>query len=323
MIFGRKIKNTKIDHPPIFILGHWRSGTTLLHELMVTNPSYASPNTFQCFAPSHFLLSEPLMVKFGGFLLPKQRPMDNMEAGWTLPQEDEFALMNLGVPTPYLRIAFPRTQPKQLDYLSLDIEDKKLEAWSEKFMWFLKLLTFHYGGRRLVLKSPTHTARVKHILRMFPNAKFIHLTREPTRLYSSTLRLWKSLQDVQALHDPPSLEDQEAYVEECLIHMYRTFEEDRRTVPDSQIMDIRYEDLAANPLDTVREVYERLELGEFELAEPALRNRLVDHAKYRPNQHQIDANLKERVQEVWPNYPKLYDSPETTPSEPTFSASKP
>src|SRR6478735_3085397 len=34
MLYGRKIAEQKIDHDPVFILGHWRSGTTLLHNLM-------------------------------------------------------------------------------------------------------------------------------------------------------------------------------------------------------------------------------------------------------------------------------------------------
>ncbi len=118
-LHGRRIRETRLNAPPIFILGHWRSGTTLLHEMLVNDPQFASPSTYQCFAPWHFVVSEWLMVRFGSFLLPKKRPMDNMEAGWELPQEDEFALMNLGVPTPYLRIAFPQSQPSALEYLDL------------------------------------------------------------------------------------------------------------------------------------------------------------------------------------------------------------
>ncbi len=35
LFFGRKIRETRIKHPPIFLIGHWRSGTTHLHELMI------------------------------------------------------------------------------------------------------------------------------------------------------------------------------------------------------------------------------------------------------------------------------------------------
>lgn len=306
-VHGRRIRSTQIAQPPVFILGHWRSGTTLLHELLVHDERFVSPNTYQCFAPWHFLLSEPLMVKLGGFLLPKHRPMDNMEAGWLLPQEDEFALMNLGVPTPYLRIAFPQSQPKLLDYLDMEnLKPQELDDWRKRFEWFLKALTYHYDGKQLVLKSPPHTGRIAELAEMFPGAKFIHLTRDPASLYSSTLRLWRSLEEVQALHDSPSEAEMEVYVTESLKRMYRRFDSARKQIAPQDIVDVRYEDLAANPLATVCSVYEQLELGGFEQVEPALVRRLENHEQYRPNQHALDDAQRRKVLELWPEYAERY-----------------
>ncbi len=307
LIFGRRIERIELEKPPVFILGHWRSGTTLLHELLVQDPQFASPNTFQCFAPSHFLLSEPLMVRLGGFLLPKQRPMDNMEAGWQLPQEDEFALMNLGVPTPYLRIAFPQSQAKSLEYLDMrGLSEVELKLWQDRFQWFLKVLTYHYGGRQLVLKSPPHTGRIGVLAQMFPGAKFIHLTRDPVKLFPSTLRLWRSLESVQALHDSPSDSEMQAYVTECLTRMYDAFEQERQQIDDSQIVDVRYEDLAAEPLEIVRSLYSQLDLGDFDQVEKQLKHRLADHGDYQPNLHAIDSSLRQQVTERWPEYTRRY-----------------
>ena len=109
-IYGRRIAQTQLAGPPLFVRGHWRSGTTLLHELLGLDDRFASPTTFQCFAPSHFLLTESVVSNYGNWLIPNRRPMDNMKAGWSFPQEDEFALMNLGAPTPYLRIASLREE---------------------------------------------------------------------------------------------------------------------------------------------------------------------------------------------------------------------
>ncbi len=139
LFLSRKIAAAQPAQDPVFILGHWRSGTTLLHELLVVDPRFASPSTYECFAASHFLVSEWAMVRFGNFLIPNKRPMDEMEAGWKLPQEDEFALMNLGAPSPYLRIAFPQEPPPHLDYLDMQITDtKSLSLWKEKFQWFVR-----------------------------------------------------------------------------------------------------------------------------------------------------------------------------------------
>src|SRR5262245_46818110 len=116
---GRKIAETEIKQPPVFIIGHWRSGTTYLHELTQVDERFVSSSTYQCFAPHHCLLTEWLMRSLGFWLVPKQRPMDNMAAGWDRPQEDEFALLTLGAPTPYLRMAFPNDPPQHAEFLDM------------------------------------------------------------------------------------------------------------------------------------------------------------------------------------------------------------
>jgi omega-hydroxy-beta-dihydromenaquinone-9 sulfotransferase len=303
LLFNRRIERISIKEDPVFILGHWRSGTTLLHELLVSDPRFASPNTFQCFAPSHFLISEYLMVRFGNFLLPKKRPMDEMAAGWQLPQEDEFALMNLGVPTPYLKIAFPETQPEALEYLDMQgVSEADRERWRRKFLWFIKVLTYHYGDKRLVLKSPPHTGRIRELLTLFPKATFIHLSRDPCKLYPSTLRLWKSLQDVQALQKTQDDDALGSYVTKCLKRMYRGYEDGRSLIPDGQFAQVSYEDLVADPMKTVEELYNTLNLGDFASVRPELDKRLRDHDSYRTNRHQVDQQLAAEILQRWPEY---------------------
>lgn len=307
LIYGRRIRTTEITHSPVFILGHWRSGTTLLHELLEADPQFASPNTFQCFAPWHFLLSEYLMVRFGNFLIPKKRPMDEMKAGWSLPQEDEFALMNLGLPTPYLRIAFPRTQDRNWSYLDLqDLSPAELRAWEDRFLWFLKTLTVRYGTKRLILKSPPHTGRLAELARIFPDAKFIHLTRDPRKLFSSTMRLWRSLDEVQALQKPLEEPQLKEFVIRGLQRMYEGFEAARPQLPDNRLVDVRYEALVEQPKQTMRQLYDRLDLGDFQQAEPRLDERLQGHNKYQPNRHPLDAGLEREILSFWSQYAETY-----------------
>src|SRR5260370_121735 len=120
-LYGRRIKRTQIRAAPIFIIGHWRTGTTLLHELLILDERHNYPNTYQCLAPHHFLLTEKLFTRLFRFLLPSRRPMDNMAAGWDRPQEDEFALCMLGAPSPYLTIAFPNHPPQ--DHAAFNLVD--------------------------------------------------------------------------------------------------------------------------------------------------------------------------------------------------------
>ena len=303
---GRRIEKTVLEQDPVFILGHWRSGTTLMHELLVLDEQFASPTTYACFAPWHFLVTEKLMVKFGSSLLPDKRPMDNMKAGWELPQEDEFALMNLGAPTPYLRIAFPKSDSPWMNFLDMrNVEPRDLERWQRKLMWFVQALTYQHG-KQLVLKSPPHTGRVSQLLKMFPNAKFVHMVRDPRKLYASTLRLWQSLEDIQAMQIEKDDSRLKAYVWECLTRMYSAFEADRAQIPAGRIVDVHYEDLVADPLKTVEQVYTQLALGDFSKVRPAIAQRFAADREYQVNEHRISPELEAAVLANWGPYAQRY-----------------
>ena len=108
-----------LGEPPIFVIGHWRTGTTLLHDLFSVDPNLAYPTTFECFFPHHFLLTEEVLSKVMRGLLPKKRPQDDVPVGFDRPQEEEFAMMILGEGTPYITHAWPRFGPADTEYLDL------------------------------------------------------------------------------------------------------------------------------------------------------------------------------------------------------------
>jgi omega-hydroxy-beta-dihydromenaquinone-9 sulfotransferase len=321
LLHGRQIAAQKIPEPPLFIIGHWRSGTTMLHEWLNLDPQFASPTTYQCFAPWHFLLTEGMVQRFGRFLLPKHRPMDNMAAGWHLPQEDEFALMNLGSPSPYRRIAFPRRPPPDMELLDMppDLDRRQREHWCRSMLWFAKALTYH-ANRRLLLKSPTHTGRL-HILRqLFPGAKFVHITRDPRNLFPSTVRLWQALDSIQGLQVPsPEPGPLEQYVLECLPRMYAAFEKHRVDVPADSLVDVRYEDLVVDPVGQVQRIYRQLQLDGFEQLLPQLQAAQQAAEDYRTNRHRIAPQQLTQVMSAWHDYASQYgylDEPDDRSSTP-------
>ena len=147
VVWGRRITRTKIDRHPIFILGHWRAGTTWLHELMVLDPRHTFPDTYTCFAPNHCLVSRGWLSRMISVFMPTLRPMDNMPAGWDKPQEDEFALCNMGLPSPYLTIAFPNEPPQYPEYLTLrSLPPAALGRWKRAFVRFLQCVTLARPG---------------------------------------------------------------------------------------------------------------------------------------------------------------------------------
>jgi omega-hydroxy-beta-dihydromenaquinone-9 sulfotransferase len=305
--YGRRLQQVQVDPPPVFIIGHWRSGTTLLHELLVRDPQFAYPTTYECFAPSHFLVSEWIVPRLVGFLLPKKRPMDNMGAGFSYPQEDEFALANLGCPTPYLHIAFPNEPPGYLELLDMEgVSDEIQQRWEREMLAFAKALTLAHG-KRLILKSPPHTGRVEVLSRLFPGAKFIHIARHPETLFVSTRRLWSTLYDVQGLQIP-RYENLDEYIFTCFERMYGGFERQRQSIPPGHLCDVKYEELVRNPLEQVAEIYRKLDLGDFEAVRPELETLLQQKEGYRPNRHEeLEPEVQARIRQRWAGYYAKYD----------------
>jgi hypothetical protein len=306
-MFGHRVNATKLAEPPLFVLGHWRSGTTLLHELLILDERHTYPNTYECFAPLHFVWTEwfvpPLLRK----LLPSTRPMDMMEAGWDRPQEDEFALANMGVPSPYLAWAFPQHGPVADEYLDLlSLSHSEREQWKQALREFVQRVAA-LRNRRIILKSPTHTARVKTLLEVFPDARFVHIVRDPLALFPSTMRLWNTLSHVQGMQTVdgviPWVERQ---VLNTFARMYERFEQDRNLIPEGRLAELHFEALVADPVGQMQSVYEQLNLGGFESARPAIARYSADHSGYRPGHYSLSPATTERVRRHWAPYFERY-----------------
>ncbi len=277
-----------------------------MHELLQLDDRYTSPNTYQCFAPWHFLLTEWFIHRFGNFLLPEKRPMDNMKVGWSLPQEDEFALMVLGAATPYYRIAFPREPVPHMDSLgSGSFSPADLEHWKRAIDWFFRALTYHVN-KPLIIKSPPHTGRLGVLAQMYPDAKFVHMVRDPRKLYPSTKKLWRALNQVQSLQDGEDEESLHRFVIDSFHRMYDAFEIDRQHLDPKRIIDVRYEDLVKSPVETVRAIYSHLELGNPDPMIQKIEQRQANETDYQANQHHIDAELERIVQKDWSSYAERY-----------------
>jgi omega-hydroxy-beta-dihydromenaquinone-9 sulfotransferase len=297
-LYRKQISQTRIEHAPIFIVGHWRTGTTLLHELLILDKRHTYPTTYQCLDPNHFLISEKLFKRLFYFLLPERRPMDNMQVGWERPQEDEFAMCMLGQPSPYLDLVFPNRPP--LVPASMDLEH--LPAWQHRewkraFVGFLKALTLR-DPRRLVLKSPPHSCRIKTLLELFPDARFVHIMRDPYAVFPSTVKLWKSLAAKHGVQTPHHRHVEEKVLSQ-FTQLYAKLEEGKRLVAPSRFHELKYEDLMANPIGQMRRLYERLELGGFEEVQPRLDEYMAKSSNYEKNRFQLTPAQRHIISQRW------------------------
>jgi len=297
-LYGKRIRQTILREPPIFILGHWRNGTTLLHELMIQDPRFGFPNTYECLDPSHFLLTERFFKRCFGFLVPSRRPMDNMPAGFDRPQEDEFALCMLGVPSPYLTIAFPNHPPQAQEYLDFEgVPRRALARWKLTLYRFLQSVAYR-NTKRLVLKSPPHTGRIKVLQELFPGALFVHIMRDPYVVFASTVNLWKTLYLAHGLQRP-TFAGLEEHVFTTYLRLDAKLEEGRRLVDARHFYELRYEDLVRDPVGQLRALYEHFDFGGFETYLPHLERFLATIKGYETNRYQLKPEQRAEITRRW------------------------
>ncbi|QJW99474.1 sulfotransferase family protein [Frigoriglobus tundricola] len=304
-LYGERVRETGIDRHPVFVIGHWRTGTTLLHELLIRDPQFGFPDMQDCCNPHHALLTNGFYKRYGRWLLPEKRPMDNMRFGWERPQEDEFALALLGLPSPYTDFAFPNRPPMHPGALDLSgLTPAELRKWKRLFVRFLKEVTVR-TGKQLVLKSPPHTARVPTLLELFPDARFVHVVRDPRVVFPSTLNLWKSMARTHGLQRPewPGLEEK-VYREFRVI--YDRLEEARPLLKPGRFHELRYEELVQDPVGEMKKVYAGLELDGFEAARPRLEDYLRQTAGYETNKYELTAAQRDTITQRWGDVMRRY-----------------
>jgi hypothetical protein len=302
-IFRRRAEAVEIV-PPLFVLGHWRSGTSFLHKLLTLDPEAAFPTTFECVFPDGFLVAEPALWWALSPFLPKTRPMDAIPMGSAEPFEDEFALVKLGLLSPYAALAFPRHGPPAFSSFDVsELPESDRRTWEAGFLWFMRRLQLAHPGRRLVLKSPPHTARIAALLKLFPEARFVHIARNPYEIDPSTLRLWKILNSRLGLQNPANDDGWlPEHVLATLPRLYAAYERDRPLIPAGHLVEIRYEELVTDPKAALESIYARLGLGDFALFSSAVDVHLDRLGPHRPGIHQLDDVERRAIQARWQPY---------------------
>lgn len=279
--FSRQIEVTRVE-PPLFVLGMWRSGTTHLQNLLSLDERFAFPNYFQALFPHTFLLMEDRSAKLADALSPKTRPLDNMAIGMDQPCEDEMALCALVQRSFMLSLVFPRRSDfydRFLTFREAGAED--LRRWKEAFRWFVRKLSFKYA-RPLVLKSPGHTCRIKLLLELFPEARFVHIHRHPYEVYLSARRSAERLVPYWALQRADMAEVQQG-VFDASTRFYRALFEERPLIPAEQFHELAFEDLERNPVAELQKTYAALRLPDFDVVAPRVCRYLASLADYQKN----------------------------------------
>jgi omega-hydroxy-beta-dihydromenaquinone-9 sulfotransferase len=268
LVYGRRVREATI-YPPLFILGIFRSGTTLLHNLLVQDDRFAYLNVYQACYPNTFLTTESTNARIMGFFLPDRRAQDGITLGMRETQEEEFALCGLTGRNFGMGLVFPRRAEQFRRYLTFrEATREDVAEWKSALVGLVRKLSFKYK-RPLILKSPANTARIRMLLELFPDARFVHIHRNPYDVFQSTRHTFDKVVPWVTLQRPvfDGLDDR---ILRQYREAYEVFFEERSLIPRGRFHEVSFAALEADPIGQVRGIYEGLGLPDFGYVEPAI-----------------------------------------------------
>ncbi|HWR27340.1 MAG TPA: sulfotransferase [Candidatus Thermoplasmatota archaeon] len=297
--YEKKINDVPLLESPIFIIGHWRSGTTYLHELLSNDPRFCYTTLWSTLLPESGLILEP-MKRFLARFLPSERPMDAIKVEMDGPYEDEAALAVLYPWSFFHCLHFPRNAEEQylksIHFQGLTPQEK--DQWKKTYLKFIKTVMFMNPGKRFLSKNPPNTARISTLLELFPEAKFIHIYRSPYLVYLSTKKMRMKVLDKLALQEA-SEEEIEQQVVSNYIRLMKSFFEQKEQIQTDRFVEIKYEDLIVDPMKHIQYIYETLRIPGLETAMPHMMKYLERQSGYKTNVYSIDEKIVNHVDKNW------------------------
>lgn len=295
-VYGRKIKQVEVKEAPLFVLGYWRSGTTLLQTLLSHDPNFQHLGLYRCLFPWHFLLTEKIATKLTAPFVPKARPMDNMKVSWDAPQEDDVSLCIMSGISPYMFLLKPDERASFWDPLDFDsLPPADVERWKDSLNTLVKKLSLN-SQKRIMMKSPFHTYHVKTLLEMFPDARFLYIHRNPYNIFRSSVHLRRRMIDENTMGRSPFVGHEQEVIDSYKFG-FEAYQKQKQLIPDGRLAEISYEDLEVDPIETLRSAYSGLDLPDFDKLEKAIEPELESMRNYRKNQFEDDPYWVNKVYE--------------------------
>ncbi len=295
--YSARLRSMKLPDDPLFIVGHWRTGTTYLHQLIHLDPQFTCPELVPISIPDSFLVSGKYYRKLFGWIMGGHRPMDRVKIAVDEPQEDEFALFRMTGSSPFERILFPRGEGYFLDHYSFIPENgRDYQRWKGALITFHKKLTLE-SGKTIVSKNPFHSMRIRELKEIFPRAKFIFINRNPIDVIPSTSHMWNIAAKHNALNNrwtPPSFPDIVRFYKK----MIQNIEDELETLPEKDYCVVRFEDLEEEPGETLRSVYQQLNLHLSIDFLKRIEGFTEKNKDYRKNEYNISLDHKKIIEEA-------------------------
>ncbi len=300
LLYSRRLNNLKFAEDPIFIVGHWRSGTTHLHNVISQDKRLGYLTTLQAVFPTcSILLSRSATIKkLVGKLLPEKRMMDNVKMGIDMPQEEEFSVSCLTTSSHHCN-HFPRTIRESFDkYVLMNMPPEEMSRWKKAYMSVIRKASFMAGGKRLILKNPYSTARISTLVELFPNAKFIHIYRNPYNIYVSALHDFIKEAEEMALQEFTE-EDFSQLCYELYEKLMKQYWKSIENLPKGNLCEVSYEKFEQEPMAEVLRIYSELGLDASDEMKRNVTEYLDSISGYKKNKYSYNDALVEEISLKW------------------------
>jgi hypothetical protein len=271
LIYKKKSKDYRSGEPPVFVVGFWRSGTTLLHSLLCQDPRAGYVTTFQAVFPNLVLTRYKWMKRIANWALPKKRPFDSYPMDMDFPQEEEFGLMSLQPNSFYKIFYFPKNYndicEKELHFERLPVSKRK--RWEKEYLGLISSAMINTGGERYLSKNPCNIFRIRTLTELFPDARFIFIYRNPYTVVESLCRF------VNAVLPGSELQHFEGGLpREHFASLYKDSIDEymiaRKSIKPANLVEIKYEEFIKEPVGVLRDLYARFNLSGIEEAQPRM-----------------------------------------------------
>ena len=298
--FARLRRSRPPAEPPLLVIGHWRTGTTHLHNLLGLSPAFGHISPIASGLPNEILTLgtwlRPLLEK----ALPEDRHVDRVAVTPTSPQEDEIPLANMQPLSVFHALYFPKRFQEQIDRgVFFDgVGGAETARWARLARDFADKIAIHQNVRRLVIKNPVYTARIARVRQIWPAAPFVHIRRNPYEVFVSTRHYFRKLLPELALQ-PFDTIDVEAFVLATFSRVMAAYEAESRDLPPDRIIDVSYERLKRAPFAVLSDIHAHLGLPGWEAAQPRIAAYLDTIGGYRPNAYTISAADRAKVDAHW------------------------
>ena len=286
----------------VFIIGHWRGGTTFLHNLMCQAANASFVTTYQTVFPN-FMGSKWLFRAVMKAIMPDKRPSDNVKLSVDFPQEEEFAFSGANPHSYYRYMYFPKNYQEYYDEATQQkgLNNEEKEAFIGNYKDILHKALLNKPGEILIIKNPVNTARIKMLHREYPNAKWIHIYRNPYTVFKSTLKFFKQLLPT-LWFESVSDEFIEKMILNTYVRLYRDYDIALKDIPDLHLVELKFEDFEQDPIGNLKSIYEKLGLSDFEKSRDRFELYIKSQKSYQKNKYEMSQEMIALVNAHWGEY---------------------